>query len=63
MIATLVIFLLLDPVLHIDYFDSCPAGSFGMLFIPSIGANFILGALLGLVRMVYRTIKEIRDQL
>jgi len=63
MIATLIISFVLDPVLDIEYFDSCPAGSFGMLFIPSIGANFILGALLGLVLTLYSTIKEIRRQL
>ncbi len=63
MIATLIVYFRLEPVLHIDHFDSCPAGSVGMLFMPSIGANLILGALLGLVLWVYRTIKEIRDQL
>jgi hypothetical protein len=63
MIAALIISILLEPVLHIDYFGGCPAGSFGMLFIPSIGANFILGALLCLVLTVYSTLKEIREQL
>jgi putative flippase GtrA len=50
MLVLLFVFGMLSHWNSLEYYGSCPAGSVGMLFLPSIPVYFLLGVILGLVK-------------
>lgn len=54
----LFLYMLLAYFIDFEYFGGCPGGSFGMLFIPSIFAYFIIGFIVTLLVRIYQGIKQ-----
>ena len=56
----LIIYVIFSSYMLIEYFGSCPAGSFGMLLVPSVLFYLFVGIILGLFRNLRKMLLSIK---